>query len=711
VWDGKIYLGIENGLYCADALTGKEIGKFFTGSYNHSSPCVWDGKVYIGGGGYDKKLYCMDAISGKTLWMIQTGDRVDSSPCVWDGKVYFGSGDGKLYCADAETGKTLWTLSAVNGVYSSPCVWDGKLYFGGGNNKLYCVDTGSKEKGVAYSSISGMDSMEPEKPKLPPYLTMDAVVELTSGKLLKALDSGKLVLTVKNTGKGDAMGLKVSLKNIEGEEGISVVFPKPFSVRVGETKTIEIQFTADQTLKTGYFEFDVKIDEPNFGKNTAPVAMKIQTQELYKPQLILYDWAIDDDMNGNSMGNGNKTIEAGEDIEFTIRIGNQGAGVAKDVKADVIVSGNQYIKNIGGSSYSFGDIQPGMAKDIVVPISIGSEVGNQKGAIKLAIKDALGLSVITPSIEFQIGQSKQEIKQFVYEKGKIEPQKDVAITADKLNVDVDVNIPSGKSPYKSAVAVVIGNSSYTKVSKVDYAVNDAKIMQEYMKKMFGVQDTGIIYKENAGLSDMIGIFGKEGSYLKSDLYARCMKLKPEVVYIYFSGHGMPGLTDKKGYLAPVDITANNAEDTGYSIDLLYENLGKLKEIGVKKIVVILDACFSGSDSKGQLLIKNVSPILPTVNNPLVANDIGIVLTATSGDSVATWYPEMKHGAFTYYLLKGLSGEADSGKKDGVITLDELRTYLTKTVYEHSISVQSPKAQTPEIKGKEGEIIITLLNNQ
>jgi outer membrane protein assembly factor BamB len=99
----------------------------------------------------------LHAKAGKVLWSVKTGSYINSSPCVWDNKVYFGSGDNKLYCADASSGKTLWTIQTGNYVDSSPCVWDGKVYFGSCDYKLYCVDNGSKEKGAAYSSISGME--------------------------------------------------------------------------------------------------------------------------------------------------------------------------------------------------------------------------------------------------------------------------------------------------------------------------------------------------------------------------------------------------------------------------------------------------------------------------------------------------------------------------------------------------------------------------
>jgi hypothetical protein len=55
-----------------------------------------------------------------------------------------------------------------------------------------------------------------------------------------------------------------------------------------------------------------------------------------------------------------------------------------------------------------------------------------------------------------------------------------------------------------------------------------------------------------------------------------------------------------------------------------------------------------------------------------------VLTASSGDQLASWDTEAKHGLFTRYLLEGLEGNADGGRYgngDGQVTLGELKGYL------------------------------------
>ena len=43
-------------------------------------------------------------------------------------------------------------------------------------------------------------------------------------------------------------------------------------------------------------------------------------------------------------------------------------------------------------------------------------------------------------------------------------------------------------------------------------------------------------------------------------------------------------------------------------------------------------------------------------------------------------PDLGHGVFTYYLLDGLKGKADLDA-DGIITVDEAYTYVSKKVPE------------------------------
>ena len=146
----RVYVGAVHGaafrsgaVYCLDRATGAVRWAFNDGGAMKdvfSSPCVADGKVYIGEGFHQHsgcKMYCLDADSGKKLWQVQTGSHTESSPCVVDGKLYFGAGDDGLFCVDAATGVPVWHEGKGLHVDASPLVVGGRLYCGSGVGDAY----------------------------------------------------------------------------------------------------------------------------------------------------------------------------------------------------------------------------------------------------------------------------------------------------------------------------------------------------------------------------------------------------------------------------------------------------------------------------------------------------------------------------------------------------------------------------------------------
>ena len=133
--------------------------------------------------------------------------------------------------------------------------------------------------------------------------------------------------------------------------------------------------------------------------------------------------------------------------------------------------------------------------------------------------------------------------------------------------------------------------------------------------------------------------------------------------VFYSGHGVPGLKDRRGYLLPVDGDPNLAEITAYPVDLLYANLSKLP---ARSVTVFLDACFSGDSPKG-MLIRAASGITVIPRKLEAARGLTI-LTAAQGDQLASWDEDAKLGLFTRFLLEGLHGAADGtafGDGDGI----------------------------------------------
>jgi len=67
------------------------------------------------------------------------------------------------------------------------------------------------------------------------------------------------------------------------------------------------------------------------------------------------------------------------------------------------------------------------------------------------------------------------------------------------------------------------------------------------------------------------------------------------------------------------------------------------------------------------------------------------LAATTGGQISNSYPEREHGLFTYFLLRGLRGEADTND-DSCINVDELYNYVKNNVTK--VSRRKGMEQTP-----------------
>jgi outer membrane protein assembly factor BamB len=140
-------------VYALDRATGKKVWRFDNGGemlHTYSSPCLADGRLYIGEGmhaNFACKLYCLDAATGRKLWHFQAAGHIESSPCVADGAVLFGAGDDGLYCLDAVTGTRRWKLDGPFHFDTNPAVVGSRVYAGSGVSRRYrdpmvfCLDT------------------------------------------------------------------------------------------------------------------------------------------------------------------------------------------------------------------------------------------------------------------------------------------------------------------------------------------------------------------------------------------------------------------------------------------------------------------------------------------------------------------------------------------------------------------------------------------
>ena len=158
-----------------------------------------------------------------------------------------------------------------------------------------------------------------------------------------------------------------------------------------------------------------------------------------------------------------------------------------------------------------------------------------------------------------------------------------------------------------------------------------------------------------------------------------------------------------GYLLPVDADPKAAEEDGYPIDLLYENVGKLREAAT--VQVFLDACFSGSSHEGGL-IRDASPVYVAATLPAGLGEKLTSLTAATGKQIASWDEESEHGLFTHHLLDALYGKAD-GDKDGKVTAKEAKRYLDRRMT-RAARRKHRRVQQASLVGAEGVVLASVV---
>ena len=151
------------------------------------------------------------------------------------------------------------------------------------------------------------------------------------------------------------------------------------------------------------------------------------------------------------------------------------------------------------------------------------------------------------------------------------------------------------------------------------------------------------------------------------------------VLVYFAGHGF--VSGGKGYLASSDVDLHNIVKTAYPMDDLGQDIGG--KIKGKWKVLVTDACHSGAITPESDRAE--------VNKTLLDLQKSLFSLTASRDREQSFEDAQfggGHGAMTYYLVKGMQGEADTDG-DGVVTADELGEYVHTNVRLATQAKQNP----------------------
>lgn len=273
-----------------------------------------------------------------------------------------------------------------------------------------------------------------------------------------------------------------------------------------------------------------------------------------------------------------------------------------------------------------------------------------------------------------------------YQQGKTS---DLSITTKKYPPDHLVHETEEK-PISQKWAVVIGISSYkdTRIPGLRYAARDARAFYDWLTMPLG---GGYAPGRVKLLLDKSATF----SNIRESLFIWLTQaIEEDMVLIYFSGHGTPESPDapQNMFLLPYDADFEKIGASGFPMWDIETALKRF--VRATKVVVIADACHAGGVGSGFVGARKaivVSPRINTALQNLTKIEDGVAVLTSADDRQLS--QESKrwgggHGVFTWFLLKGLEGDADYSK-DGKVTLGELVPYVSENVRRETRNSQSP----------------------
>jgi uncharacterized caspase-like protein len=245
---------------------------------------------------------------------------------------------------------------------------------------------------------------------------------------------------------------------------------------------------------------------------------------------------------------------------------------------------------------------------------------------------------------------------------------------------------------RDAVAIIVGIADYKKLPKADFANDDARSFYDYANRALGIKPENIkmLIDDEAEQVEILSAFRNWlPSYVKKD--------KTDV-YVFYSGHGLPSTDGKSLFFLPQNGHRDFLLETGIDQNTLVAALVAAKP---KSVTFFIDSCYSGSTRSGESLLASARPIAIKATDTIFPINF-TVISASRMDQISSSSPELKHGIFSFYVMKGMEGEADLNK-DGKITAGELQSYLSDAVPRQAMKMN--RKQEPQLVGDAERVLV------
>jgi protein O-mannosyl-transferase len=243
-------------------------------------------------------------------------------------------------------------------------------------------------------------------------------------------------------------------------------------------------------------------------------------------------------------------------------------------------------------------------------------------------------------------------------------------------------ITNGQNPTPRILGVVMGISKYQNVPSLKYADRDAMSFYNFLlSPAGGGADTNNIRLLLNEKATSYNFFEAMDNLLD-------MAKEGDQVYIYFAGHGdVEKKTGRQnGFLIGFNAPANCYAAGGcIGVRYLQDYVETLVTNNKSKVTMIIDACRSGKLAGGAEGAEVTALALKAEWNGVTK-----ILSCQPGETSLEgeqWGGGA--GVFTYFMLKGMLGQADDNG-DGKVSVMELNNFLDKNVLNETNNKQLPE---------------------
>lgn len=334
--------------------------------------------------------------------------------------------------------------------------------------------------------------------------------------------------------------------------------------------------------------------------------------------------------------NSNLIFEGGEHVRVRVDVVNTGTHSVENVSASLNGTPS-LIEQFPAATLSIQSLQAGQTKSLEFIATLPPTKQAQQATIHVTVAES-GKAAAPPQILSLT----------------IQP---AGAGADDVN-QIPAPTQGFHQPQTYLVSIGVGAYRDPKLTPRRYAATDAETVAAYFQSLGGVPASNIRLMQNRNA-------------LRADIHETLFGWLPlhtgtdAVVMVYFSGQAMVTPTGDI-LLASYDGSAANSSQL-YPLTDLGSAFSRLK---AKQVIFLFDGSVSRlrGDAKG----KTASPRWD------LGGEHTLVLIGSDDLTKGLEDDQHRHGLFTYYLLKGLRGEADTNH-NRTVTFGELTSYVRQKV--------------------------------